>query len=93
MKALFVGGRLNKELIDVEELVNLPEFSGRYTETATEKAKRISELAKKGIYFYFCNAPRAELCGQPIMNGYLGPMLDGDKIRYETQEVYDLLSM
>lgn len=47
MKALFVGGRLDKELIDVEELVNLPEFSGRYTETKEEIIEGWERAKKK----------------------------------------------
>ena len=46
--------------------------------------------------------PREELDNQPTFNGYIGPMWDGTVkikgvehgvLRYETQEVYDLLSM
>ena len=42
-------------------------------------------------------ARKEELIGQPILKGYLGPMYNGMKdgktvIRYETQEVYNLLS-
>lgn len=36
--------------------------------------------------------PRKELDNQPIYKGWLSPMWDGGKLRYETQEVYDLLS-
>lgn len=36
---------------------------------------------------------RAELCGQPMIKGFLGPMWDGDAIRYETSEVNDLMSI
>lgn len=28
---------------------------------------------------------------QPLVDGYLSPMLDGDLLRYETQEVYDMM--
>lgn len=35
---------------------------------------------------------RTELQGQPIFTGLLGPMWDGDAIRYEDQTTYDLLS-
>lgn len=92
MKALFVGGRLNNELIDVEELVNLPEFSGNFTETVEERDRAMYEMFMKGFMPFYDVAPRTELCGKPKIDGYLGPMWDGDKIRYETQEVYDLLS-
>lgn len=36
--------------------------------------------------------PRAELDNQPTLPGYLGPMWDGDGLRYETQEIYNQLS-
>ena len=41
--------------------------------------------------------PRKELDDQPVLNGYLGPMWNGVKdnqahIRYETQDVYDMMS-
>lgn len=35
---------------------------------------------------------RAELQGQPIIAGLLGPMWDGGAIRYEDQTAYDVLS-
>lgn len=94
MKALFVGGRLNNELIDVEELVNLPEFSGRYTKTKEEIIKGWERAEAQGFKVFGGHRfPHEELMGQAIINGYVGPMWDGDKIRYETQEVYNLLSM
>lgn len=34
-----------------------------------------------------------DLEDQPIIEGYLSPMLDGGVLRYETQEVYDALSI
>ena len=53
------------------------------------KYQRIGTMSKKPL--------RAELHGQPILYGLLGAMYNGTKngahvIRYETQEVYDLLS-
>lgn len=33
------------------------------------------------------------LIGAPRIKGYLGPMNDGGKLRYETQEIYDALSI
>jgi hypothetical protein len=35
---------------------------------------------------------RIELHNQPKFKGLCGPMWDGDKIRYETWEVYEALS-
>ncbi len=34
-----------------------------------------------------------KLHGYPLLKGLIGPMFNGDNIRYETQEVYDVLSM
>lgn len=33
-----------------------------------------------------------ELDNQPIFYGWVGPMLDGGVLRYETEQVYDILS-
>ena len=35
---------------------------------------------------------RAELDNQPMFKDFLGPMWDGGILRYETQDVYDILS-
>ena len=68
-----------------EELEALPCFSGKYTDDQ-------SEIRANGGF-----TSREELDNQPILNGYVGPMMDGwenhkMRIRYETQEVYDRLS-
>lgn len=34
-----------------------------------------------------------KMIGYPTLKGLVGPMWDGDKLRYETQAVYDALSM
>jgi hypothetical protein len=36
---------------------------------------------------------RPELIGQPVFDGFLGPMWDGDAIRYEDPETYRRLSI
>jgi hypothetical protein len=97
MKAIFVGGRLNNQIIEVEELVNLPEFSGNYTRTSAQINAQLAEqkqrAEQKGFKFFSYGCfPREELRGQPIINGYLDPMWDAGMLRYETQEVYDILS-
>lgn len=33
------------------------------------------------------------IVGYPKIKGYVGPMWDGDKIRYESQDAYDFFSM
>lgn len=96
MKAIFVGGRLNNQIIEVEELGNLPEFSGNYTQTTAEINAELTEqkqkAEQKGFRFFTCGIfPREELRGKPIVNGYLGPMWDGGKLRYETKEVYNCM--
>lgn len=59
-----------------EEVEALPCFSGRYTD----------------------DPKRPKLDNQPILAGYLSPMVDGwaeghkARIRYETQEIYDMMS-
>ena len=34
---------------------------------------------------------RAELDNQPMLEGFVGPMWDGGKLRYETPEIYNRL--
>lgn len=36
---------------------------------------------------------REELNNQPIFKGYLEPMWNGDGLRYETQEIYNKMSI
>ena len=46
-----------------------------------------SEIRAKGGFT--CNEI---LDNKPIFEGLIGPMLDGDKFRYEIPEIYDMLS-
>lgn len=78
MKAIFVGGRYNGLVVDEEQLKKLG--NGKFTPDWTE-------YRNKGV----C-VPMAELDNQPYVDGYLSPMWDGGKLRYETQEIYDMLS-
>lgn len=48
----------------------------------------LSELRAQGRCVH-----KAELDNKPKYEGFLGPMWDGGDFRYETQEIYDLLSM
>lgn len=34
-----------------------------------------------------------KMIGYPRLRGFIGPMWDGDRLRYETQKVYDMMSM
>lgn len=51
------------------------------------KTEDLTELRNHGALVH-----RAELDNQPKLPGYLGPMWDGDALRYETWEVYEQLS-
>ena len=87
----FVGGRFNGAHTQTE-VFNTPigDSIVGYTENLTDARAR-------GACVH-----RAELDDQPIIKGYLGPMFNGFKedsegntlicLRYETQEVYDMLS-
>ena len=77
-----VGGDCEGTYDDVEDL---PCFSGNYTEDQ-------SDIRARGGF-----TSRPELDNKPILNGYVGPMMNGYKdhkmvLRYETQEIYDRLS-
>lgn len=80
MTALFVGGKYNGMRFNADSLELLPEWTGKYSEDN-------SKFRNMGA----C-VPRAELDNRPLMKGYLGPMWDGGELRYETQEVYNMLS-
>lgn len=80
MKAYFAGGRYNGLEIDTQVILESNLWNGELTED-------LSELRARGVCVH-----RAELDNQPMVDGYLSPMWDGDGIRYETWEVYDRLS-
>lgn len=46
--------------------------------------KDLSEIRKIGVGLLY----RAELDNQPMLEGLVGPMWDGGKLRYETPEIY-----
>lgn len=79
MKAIFVGGKLNGTVTTTEE-IKAKYWNGKLTED-------LSEVRARGGLVH-----REELDNQPMVDGYLSPMWDGDGIRYETYEVYDMLS-
>lgn len=80
----FVGGRFSGRNIPLE-----------VAEQMTEKrSEDLSEIRARGGWVH-----RAELDNKPEFDGYIGPMWDGTRrggsvavLRYETQEVYDILS-
>ena len=77
MKAIFVGGKLNGTEMDVEDIKKYLNVIGYSHDWSTERSQ--GECV-----------PRKELDNQPVVIGYLSPMWDGGRLRYETQEVYDL---
>ena len=79
MKAIFVGGKLNGTVTTTEE-IKAKYWNGKLTED-------LSEVRARGGLVH-----REELDNQPMVDGYLSPMWDGDGIRYETYEAYDMLS-
>ncbi len=54
----------------------------------------LDEAIRGFTFVKLANNPslRAELQGQPVFRGLLGPMWDGDAIRYEDQASNDFLS-
>lgn len=77
MVCRFVGGKYNGQILPVESVWGFA--SGKTPDYSAARAARYV-------------APRAELDNMPRVPGYCGPMWDGDAIRYESPEVYDLLS-
>jgi hypothetical protein len=75
---IFIGGKYNYHIYSREQVISIG--NGKFTED-------LSELRAKGVCCH-----RKELDNQPLVDGYLSPMWDGGKIRYETQDVYDALS-
>lgn len=78
----FCGGELNGKVLNIGQVI---EISNGLTEDLTK-------LRKKGLLVH-----RKELDNQPKVKGYLGPMFNGIDygkihLRYETQEIYDMLS-
>lgn len=77
--ALFVGGRFDGMIVSHGELEKMGNgnFSVRWSQCKYHNPITVN--------------PNLE--DQPKVDGYIGPMWDGGMLRYETQEVYDLLSM
>lgn len=82
----FVGGERNGVRLPVEEAEKL----------TAKRSEDLSEIRARGGLVH-----RQELDNRPVFDGYCGPMWDGTRrlggeecgvLRYETWEVYDLLS-
>lgn len=78
MKAIFIGGKYHKQIMNIEEVEKI---------SNGHRSHDWSKERDKGV----C-VPRKELDNQPLVDDYLSPMWDGGMLRYETQEVYDILS-
>ena len=79
---VFYGGELNGKTLNKNSIDKI----------ANNTTDDYSSKRENGICVH-----RKELDNQPIINGYLGPMYENIDfgivyLRYETQEVYDLLS-
>ena len=74
----FVGGKLNGEIISHTVLMKMSNKGYTPRWSAMEFVNHMHD--------------NILLEDQPIIDGYLSPCLDGDYLRYETQEVYDMLS-
>ncbi len=88
MKYIVVG-------IDFTRIPHMAHLVGKPFTADMDKATFVDRMSDFGIAFVKLNdnpRQRAELQGQPVFKGLLGPMWDGDKVRYETQAVYNTLS-
>ena len=79
---VFYGGKLRGKILSKTQI----------DEISSENTIDFSKEREKGLLVH-----RKELDNQPIVRGYLGPMfekIDYGKVylRYETQEIYDMLS-
>ena len=73
MKATFVGGRFDGQTMDVSKVWD-------FAVAATEDYSAVRTPR------HIIQSP--ELDNQPIVNGYCGPMWNGDGLRYESRSVY-----
>lgn len=77
MRCEFVGGRHDGQEMDVSKVWSF----------ASGKTENLSEARARGSWVH-----RAELDDQPTVEGYCGPMWDGGKLRYESWDVYEMMS-
>ena len=78
MQAIILDGG-EPEIMNVKDLAKHYKIIG-YTEDLTE-------IRKLGVGLLY----RAELDNQPMLEGLVGPMWYGGKLRYETPEIYKRL--
>ena len=67
-------------------------------EMTIEEAKKV--FNQKGVSVDYSvqrknglTVPREELDNQPTFEGFVGPMWDGDKLRYESYKTYEMMSV
>lgn len=81
----------------VYKVVHMPEDRQKMIEELFESAEEL-KFAFSCTGEFHSSSCRAELQGAPILKNFCGPMYDGDDeqgravIRYESQEVYNILS-
>lgn len=81
----------------VYKVVHMPEDRQKMIEELFESAEEL-KFAFSCTGEFHSSSCRAELQGAPILKNFCGPMYDGEDnqgravIRYESQEVYDILS-
>lgn len=78
---LICGGELN----GTHRRADILKHATSYTKDRTQDR---DERIQKG----FPLTSRVELDLQPKLDGYIGPMWDGGKLRYETPEIYEIMS-
>lgn len=78
LDAVFVGGALNGQHIPHIQLMHMENkgYTPRWSAMKVHNPNLIN----------------LDLEDQPIIEGYLSPMLDGECLRYESQEAYDTLT-
>lgn len=78
MKAIVVTER-GHVIYDIENIGKFFDIVGHTDDLSKER--------KQGQLVH-----RRELDNQPVLKDFIGPMWDGDKLRYESQGIYDILS-
>lgn len=95
--------RQSLEMMDHEtkQKRTFAEFVGGAYDGCTVTEWEVEQKLCNGQHSYDGTAIRAHggtchhavLDNCPMVDGYLSPMWDGDHLRYETQEVYNMMSM
>lgn len=80
MKAIFIHENLEDPVeMTIEEAKKVFKQNGTSVDYSRER--------KNGVI-----VPREELDNQPTFEGFVGPMWDGDKLRYESYKTYEMMS-